>query len=384
MKNIISELKQNDFVLPDYNNSNLSAIKDIVSGKAKRFGNKKKTIFMVVDGLGYNLIERMIEAKDESAKFLEGARVEKVTTIFPSTTAPTLTSLETGLTPSEHGIVGWRNYSNEMGIIVMPYRDSPALSKDFKLSKAGFDSILPNPTLLLKASKKSRMLFIYHENVNNETGRRIENADHEYYAEVTDMMIKIRNAVKRNENNLVYAYYPGIDHLEHIYGPSSEEVKNAVQSFFAELKKVVVPTLEKSDYRLVITADHGQIEAGKSIIIDSDSKILQYLAGPPWGDARIFYLNVFPGKEAELRRHFDKTYGKDAFLFDSNSLIKTGIFWKNIRERIRYRFGTHIIIAKKNNALFYEYPREGAKSHAKLGVHSGLSKAEMEVPIIVY
>ena len=222
--------------------------------------------------------------------------------------------------------------------------------------------------------------------MNNETGRRIEDADQEYYAVATDMMIKIRDAVEKGTSSLVYVYYPWIDHLEHMYGPSSEAVSNAVRTFFTELENVVIPTLKKSDYKLVITADHGQIEAGGSIVIGGNSEIIEYAVGPPWGDERILYFNALSGKEAKFKECFERSYGKGALLFDSDSLISTGIFGKaKVNGKVRYRFGTHIAIAKRNSVFAYEYPRETHSKHRKhVGVHSGPSKEEMEVPLIVY
>ncbi len=312
--------------------------------------------------------------------------MEKIHTVFPSTTTSAMISLETGLTPAEHGIVGWTTYSREIGGVVTPYRDALEASMEFRLSKAGFASIFPNPRLLINASANSRLLVLYDEQVSDNAGKRIENCDQEFYATQVDMMLRLRDIVKRGQNGFVYAYYPWIDHIEHIYGPCSEAAKESVVLFFMELNRILIPTLKESGYRLVITADHGQTTVEKDVIIDAKSEVLRYLSGPPWGDARILYLNAISGKEEKLRSSFEKLYGNDAMLFDSDSLISTGIFGKKeIPDDLRYRFGTHIMLAKGNVKLMYEYPKETPiKHHVHFGMHSGLSKDEIEIPLIIY
>ncbi len=95
---------------------------------------------------------------------------------------------------------------------------------------------------------------------------------------------------------------------------------------------------------------------------------------------------MIPGKEDALEHHFEKEYGKHFMLFDSESVISSGIFGKeSAAEEIRYRFGTHIMLAKGSNTIAYEYPNVVPRTWLGLpGTHSGLSKGEMEVPLIVY
>jgi hypothetical protein len=113
---------------------------------------------------------------------------------------------------------------------------------------------------------------------------------------------------------------------------------------------------------------------------------MQYLALPPWGDARIRCMSALPGKEGLMVKQFEKDYGKYAVLVDSDSLIRTGIFGKKkVSSVMRSRFGTHIALAKAGVMMDYEYPIKRTKRWVGLkGVHSGLSKEEMQVPVITY
>ena len=57
---------------------------------------------------------------------------------------------------------------------------------------------------------------------------------------------------------------------------------------------------------------------------------------------------------------------------------------KKVDEKIRYRFGTHMLMAKEHTSFRYLYPKTTQVDHGNnIGAHSGLSREEMEVPLIV-
>src|SRR5271157_980581 len=106
MRSLISEFRENGFIVPDFKNSNLAVLKEALYCKGSRTGDKEKKIFLVLDGLGYDLIKEFVSDR-RGEGFFEGAKVGRLTTLFPSTTTAVLTSFETGVTPAEHGIIGW-------------------------------------------------------------------------------------------------------------------------------------------------------------------------------------------------------------------------------------------------------------------------------------
>ena len=383
MNSFLSAVKENNYVLPDYKNSNLSIIKEIASRKNSRTGKKVKKIFLLVDGLGYNLVRRLVEKG--SAEFLKSHKFERISTLYPSTTAAVFTSIETGLTPSEHGVVGWNIYSKELGTIVAPYDDSPAFSNSFKLSRADIPDTLPQPELLFRMAKDRNINVLFDELLNIPPGNGNNKLPLKRYATQSDMILKLRDEVKNGRYDFIYAYYFWIDHIEHLYGHYSETATNSAALLLNEIEKVLLPALEKSDYNLIITADHGHTIIKNWIKIDSKNKIMEHLNGPPWGDSRIMFFNTVSGHEEALRKYVAEKYSKYAILEESDTVISTGIFGKKkIDEKIRYRFGTHMLIAKPNFAFSYIYPKNTQTNAVDfVGTHSGLSREEMEVPLIV-
>jgi Type I phosphodiesterase / nucleotide pyrophosphatase len=385
MENFLSLARDNGFTLPDYGNSNLSVLKNIVDGRGSKSGDKGKKIFFIIDGMGYGLIGNLL-ADCKSNQLLSDSRLEKISTVYPSSTASVISSFETGLTTAEHGIVGWDTYSREHGTAITVFRDAPALSWDFRLGEAGIGGIRPYPRLFARAAAKGKVMFL-HKWPSGMTDRyAMKNCNCVYYPSRRGMLTKLRDAINEDRHSLIYVHYPQVDHLGHNHGPSSREVRREVSSLFFEMNRLLLPALKKSDYNLVITADHGQVDSRRLFVVDRRSEIMKYLWGPPWGGKRMIYLNAMHGREEALRRHFEKRYGDAFLLVESDSAIRSGIFGKKkVSDALRYRFGTHIAIAKGSNTIAYAYPYEPPRSPPfKKGAHSGLLKEEMEVPLIVY
>jgi len=381
MNDFLYEVEENNFIFPDYKNSNLSIIKDIASRK-KSTGKKKKKIFMLVDGLGYNLLSKTLT--ERKIDFIKNYKIEKISTVFPSTTVVALTSIETGLTPSEHGMVGWRIYSKELGTVVAPYKDSPALYEKNKFNRVNVQNIIPKPKLLVKMAEDRNVMILLERTIENSPFNRSSNITIDRYIMQSDMILNLKNEVIKDKYDFIYVYYSLIDSIEHKYGPISDASINATALLLNELENVLLPALEESDYNLIITADHGQTNVNKWLTIGNKSKIMNYLSDPPWGDARIMFANVPPKYENDFKEYVAKKYSKYIILKDSDEVISTGIFGKSkIDEKIRYRFGTHILIAKNNIALEYSYPNINQSNKKPIGIHSGLLENEMSVPLVV-
>ena len=109
--------------------------------------NKKKpenVILMLFDGMNSKLLNKTLE-KDS---FLIKNMIKEITSVFPSTTASSTTSIQTGLNPSEHGWLGWTNYISPINEIIQLFWDvekgkSPKNEKNEKFLKIKEDFLSP-------------------------------------------------------------------------------------------------------------------------------------------------------------------------------------------------------------------------------------------------
>ncbi|MBJ7294443.1 MAG: alkaline phosphatase family protein, partial [Ilumatobacteraceae bacterium] len=72
----------------------------------------QRVVVLLIDGLGWN----QFQTHQHCMPTLSGFEGSFITTVAPSTTATALTSLTTGLSPGEHGLLGYRI---DMGDTVM-------------------------------------------------------------------------------------------------------------------------------------------------------------------------------------------------------------------------------------------------------------------------
>jgi len=100
-------------VIPNYSGPNLTGIMPgcLLRGPGQRpqwfpepLQGATKIVLLLLDGLG----AEQLQSHRHLAPHLSSMTGGKITTIAPSTTASALTSLATGASPAEHGIVGYR------------------------------------------------------------------------------------------------------------------------------------------------------------------------------------------------------------------------------------------------------------------------------------
>ena len=107
---------------PNYSNSSFNVINSIIKFYGVKNNNEtleildnilkegkyKKIVFMVMDGMGNNLINKYI--KDD---FLGRKNIGPISTVFPSTTTASMNTYYSAKTPKEHAWLGWSNYFKE-------------------------------------------------------------------------------------------------------------------------------------------------------------------------------------------------------------------------------------------------------------------------------
>jgi hypothetical protein len=74
----------------------------------------KNAVFMVFDGLGADALNYHLPPDS----FLRQHTEAKISSVFPSTTTAAMTALYSGLSPFEHGWIGWSLYFEEVNALV--------------------------------------------------------------------------------------------------------------------------------------------------------------------------------------------------------------------------------------------------------------------------
>ncbi len=399
-----------DFVHPDYQGGSILNLPSSIcqSLGAGPFGavplrpdltvaasdNVRRVILVLVDALSLDRLQRWIA--DGTApvwsRLAEQGRLAALTSIAPSTTAAALTSLWTGRSPAEHGIVGYELWLKEYGVVSNMITHSPmSFGNDAgSLARAGFipEQFLDLPTLGHHlAASGIRSYALQHRSIIHSGLSQMYFKDvslHGFFTSA-ELWVNLRHLVESNPRQKQYFWvYTGqIDHFSHYYHPDDERVAAELGDFSWAFEQQFLDKLSpalREGTLILLTADHGMIATEKSARYDlrNHPDLTRLLHIMPTGENRLAYLFIRPGQTEQVVTYFDQTWpGQFSFIYPVEAVEK-GLFGPGTPHlRLSDRLGD-LIVAAHNDAYLWWADKE----NPLIGRHGGLSAEEMIVPLL--
>jgi len=307
----------------------------------------EKIIFILIDALGYQLFEKYVGEK------IGGEKI-KITSLFPSTTAAVLTTLYTGLSPKEHGILEWYMYYEEYGNVIKTLPFSPMnIDGNDILMDMGISPkpLFEHPTIFQKLKERGFKSSSYiraeyaHSSYSEHMFKGAQIVPYHTLSEAFGMM-------NRDENDLIQIYIDYVDTAQHLYGPHSPETRIEIERIFREIKRI------NKDATIIISADHGQMEIREKRVLELQNQTI-----PPGGSPRDMFLY----REEEVDEDF-KILRKNDFI----ELLGPG----KENDNLRIRAPEMVILPRDFMGVWFR------DFYAK-GLHGGMSEDEMYVPFIL-
>lgn len=337
-------------------------------------------VLIVIDGLGYDYL-----TSHGAGGVLHSHLHDRLTSVFPSTTATAITTMMTGLAPQQHGLTGWHMYFSELDAVVavLPQKtrgDQRPLAEFGARTEALFSYATLFQQLAIPSRVVSPRTIIDSEfNVRHTAG-----AERRAYDGLADFFPAVAAAVRNAPTRkFVYAYYSTFDAIAHNFGVSSLQCAHkfaAVDEAFGGF----LDSLAGTDTTVILTSDHGFIDTppGHSLKLGNYPRLADMLARPLCGEQRAAYCYVRPGQHANFEVHVQDELSDFALLAHSASLVAAGLFGPGIpHPQLGARIGDYTLLMKDNCTIKDSLP--GEKRHELIGVHGGLSAAEMYVPLII-
>ncbi|MFQ6117360.1 MAG: alkaline phosphatase family protein [Candidatus Bipolaricaulia bacterium] len=351
-------------------------------------GGVRRVVLLVIDALGWEQLRPLLE--DGSSVFSRLAnegRLCQITSVFPSTTTAALSTLATGLAPAEHGMLGFRLYLKEFGLVAHMIRLSPEGIRRFDMllelglvprrffpAKSIYELLAPDVrsyTLLKLAFRRSGLSHLLYR------GSQVIP-----HVGSSDMCVQMRKLLEQNPDGPLFigAYWDGIDAIGHLYGPTAEELAAELRQLSLSLEEFLnrLSPQAAKDTLLLVTADHGQVEVREEEMfsITRHPRLYRSLLLPPTGDFRATYLHLRQGKLARTKQYL-KRYQDRLIVLDSEEALDGGLFGTSpVRDGWRPRIGDLILLPRRRGFIFYPYDDFLLK-----GYHGGLSPGEMWVPL---
>ncbi len=343
------------------------------------FADAKNLVFVVVDGLGMNFVNRM-----DARSFIPEHLVMELQTVFPSTTSAAFTSLATAKSPSQHGIVGWDMYLEEIDAVATIIRFARRYDEK-PLNRLGIDEQQAYPAASLFQQISSELVSIVPKSIANTPYSNYwagHNTSYLPYSRFTDGVDKVISRVRRvNDKSVTHLYTPVVDYMAHEYGTDARQTVNALNSVDQEIARLAKKL--PSGTRVVLTADHGQLNGPVHEIWPTDP-LTKYLEHEPWGDSREMHFAVRPSGVEQFEADFRNRFGEFAFLLTTAEVEELQLLGPGpIHEVTMKRLGTHLAISRGADSLKYRAPLSKPDSVKFIGHHSGLTPDEMLVPLIV-
>jgi hypothetical protein len=327
-------------------------------------------VVFLIDGLGARLLERYAHAAPFLATLLEDQAPG--TAGVPSTTATSLTSLGTALTPGVHGLVGYTSR--------VPGTDRllNALQWDKDVDPLEWQ---PHPTAFAALSALGGSVSVVNKREFAGSGLTVAAHRGADYVGADKVGERIAGALatSRERASLTYLYDGDLDWTGHRYGVASSQWLQQLAMIDAEAEQLreALP----SAVRLLVVADHGMVDSPVESRIDVDDHA-ELRAGVALlgGEARFRHLYCRGGAVVDVVAAWSELLGDRAAVMDRETAIGRGWFG-HVTPGVLPRLGDVVVASHGDFAVVSttDFPYE-----AKLvGLHGSLTPDEMLIPMVV-
>lgn len=316
-------------------------------------------VMVLFDGLGSHQLDH------PAARDLAASRAGSLAAPFPTTTTVALSTIATGLSPGEHGVIGHLLWLEDVGDVVNTLKWVTLKGRRLSMNTSGF---LPHPNMWerLKAGGAEPITV----QPANFQGTPLSRATYRgcRFEPVYDLteMVDATVDLASTGGRLVLTYLPHVDVAAHVSGQRSDDYTAAlrtVDDVWSRLRHRLPPSVV-----MVGTADHGHID------YSTDDKVLirhpDYHGLVFYGDSRSLMAR---GSLDLIERLAGET---GATMIPRSDLA--GLLGPLDHPAIDTRLPDAVLLAPEGKLLL---PRGFDKRLT--GYHGGLDPREVEIPLLV-
>lgn len=357
---------------PDYNNS----LVNLASSVLKYYGaktnhatlpvldkflqkNYKNVVVMLFDGLGVDTLSHHLPEDS----FLRKHFQTTITSVFPPTTTAATTSINSGLTPAEHGWLGWSLYFSELDKVINAFtniiKDSDTPAADYHVA----DKFLSYKTIYEKITE-----------IGNAAAYNVSKFGNPVISTYEEMFEKIKELCSLDERKYIYSYWEEPDSLMHENGSYAKVVTEYLQKIDKSVEDLCG---ELTDTLVIVTADHGHINT-KYEYVSEHPKLEQMLYRPVSIETRATAFFVKNEYKNSFKDAFLEAFGEGFLLLSQKEIIQRKLFGEG-EEHYKFRelTGDFIAIAVSDKGIVQNH-----NSLQLISNHAGMTEQEMVIPFI--
>lgn len=320
---------------------------------------KKHIMLILLDGMGMNILNNL-----NPDSYLRKHVITPLTSVYPPTTVAATTSVLSGLTPYEHGHVGWTQYNRfeDCHTVVFQnkdfYDDTHHLQIDFK------NTYLKYETILEKIQKKHPNLLVK---------KLFPDFDPEGYAQFPDMVDELIR-ISQTKSSFTYTYWTEPDYTIHDFGTHNDTVKDKLIALNDQIERLHQSV--SKDCLIMVIADHGLIDVQGINLIHHP--ILEHCSKLPSLEPRSTAFYVKTGQNEAFEKSFQMYFGQYFKLYTQQQVLDLDILGSGQMHPLLTDFIGDYLAISEQKYMFNIKETSSFKAH-----HAGMHPDEMWVPLIL-
>jgi len=361
-------------IIPDYAGANVRGIIPALLGPStwsgatlpgwmpKPVADSDQCVLLILDGLGWDQFQAHRDMMPNLAAFVG----QSIHTVAPTTTATALTSIATGLTPGEHGLVGYRMLlgGDVLNVLRWAVDDKIVRRQKPPPEVQPFDPFLGYAVPVVSMAELENSAF---------SEAHLRGCKREGWRAASSIAVTAAEQIEAGER-FVYCYYGSIDKIAHErgFGPYYEAELRAADRLVGEILAAL-----PSGTSMLVTADHGQVHIGDNEIRPS----ADLLRGVDLqsGEGRFRWLHTAAGAIDDVAQAATDEVGDVAWVVTKEQVIDEGWFGPTVAPPVRARLGDVALVAR-DDVTFYEAADSGM--YRLICRHGSLTSAEVNVPLV--
>ncbi len=314
-------------------------------------------VVVLFDGLGD------VQLDHPAAATLRAARRAVIDTVFPTTTTVALSSIATGLPPSQHGLLGYQLWLPEAEAVVNTIKWTTLGGDPVDY---GYDRMLPAPNLWERLAVAGiEPITVQPGNFAGTPLTRVLYRGCRY--EPVFAMEDFASAtldLAREPGRLIFVYLPNVDFAAHVWGQGATEYDDAVAAVRAVWEQITsrIP----GDVVVIGTADHGHVDFPRSAHVLIPRKAHDHTTF--YGDSRAMFVK---GNGGDLARDLGLEWVPRQ---DMEEWWGPGPH----HESFAGRAPDGVLLPPADRLLLHR-----SSDDRLIGNHGGLTDAERRVPLLV-
>jgi hypothetical protein len=360
-------------IIPDYGGANVRGIVPALLGPVSWatglppwmpsiVASARAIVVFVLDGLGWDQLQAHRDVMPTVAA-MEGGPIH---TVAPTTTATALTSITTGLTPAEHGLVGYRFLvgGEVLNVLRWYVGDQPVRRSHPPADLQPYEPFLGQTVPVVSVAELEGSAFSEaHLRGSRPVGWRA----------ASSIAVQARAEIEAGER-FVYCYYGGIDKIAHErgFGPFYEAELRAADRLVGDLLESL-----PAGTALLVTADHGQVHVGDRVVTPS-ADVLGAVTLQS-GEGRFRWLHATKGAVDDVAAAARDELGHLAWVVTREQILDEHWFGTAMAPAVRARLGDVALVAFE--PVSFHDPLDSGPFELVCR-HGSLTSAEVNVPLV--